>query len=44
MRSIDNDGEGGVIALMTLLRVKKHQRSIIVAVEEIHFLQSLGFS
>jgi KUP system potassium uptake protein len=29
---IDNDGEGGVIALMTLLGVKKHQRPIIVAV------------
>ncbi len=29
---VDNDGEGGVIALMTLLGVKKHQRPIIVAV------------
>ena len=28
---IDNDGEGGIIALMTLLGVKKHQRPIIVA-------------
>ncbi len=29
---VDNDGEGGVIALMTLLGVKQHQRPIIVAV------------
>jgi KUP system potassium uptake protein len=29
---IDNDGEGGVIALMTLLGVKQHQRPLIVAV------------
>ena len=29
---IDNDGEGGIIALMTLLGVKKHQRPLIVAV------------
>ncbi len=29
---VDNDGEGGVIALMTLLGVKKHQRPIIIAV------------
>ena len=29
---IDNDGEGGIIALMTLLGVKTHQRPIIVAV------------
>ena len=28
---VDNDGEGGIIALMTLLGVKKHQRPIIVA-------------
>src|SRR5271155_4502823 len=28
---IDNDGEGGIIALMTLLGVKRHQRPIIVA-------------
>ena len=28
---IDNDGEGGIIALMTLLGVKKHQRPLIVA-------------
>jgi KUP system potassium uptake protein len=29
---VDNDGEGGIIALMTLLGVKKHKRPIIVAV------------
>ena len=29
---IDNDGEGGIIALMTLLGVKKQQRPIIIAV------------
>ena len=29
---IDNDGEGGIIALMTLLGVKRHQRPIIIAV------------
>ncbi len=29
---VDNDGEGGIIALMTLLGVKKQQRPIIVAV------------
>src|SRR5271169_5437162 len=29
---IDNDGEGGIIALMTLLGVKKHQRPIIISV------------
>src|SRR5271167_574372 len=29
---VDNDGEGGIIALMTLLGVKKHQRPIIIAV------------
>src|SRR5215471_4765114 len=29
---IDNDGEGGIIALMTLLGVKKRQRPLIVAV------------
>jgi KUP system potassium uptake protein len=28
---VDNDGEGGIIALMSLLGVKKHQRPIIVA-------------
>ena len=28
---VDNDGEGGIIALMTLLGVKKQQRPIIVA-------------
>jgi KUP system potassium uptake protein len=30
--SIDNDGEGGILALMSLLGIKKHQRPIIVAV------------
>jgi KUP system potassium uptake protein len=30
--SIDNDGEGGILALMSLLGVKKHQRPAIVAV------------
>jgi len=30
--SIDNDGEGGVLALMALLGIKKHQRPAIVAV------------
>ena len=29
---VGNDGEGGIIALMTLLGVKKHQRPIIIAV------------
>lgn len=29
--SIDNDGEGGILALMSLLGVKKHQRPVIVA-------------
>ena len=29
--SIDNDGEGGVLALMALLGIKKHQRPAIVA-------------
>ncbi|RBP12241.1 KUP system potassium uptake protein [Roseiarcus fermentans] len=29
---VDNDGEGGIIALMTLLGVKKQRRPIIVAV------------
>ena len=28
---IDNDGEGGIIALMTLLGVRQHQRPLIVA-------------
>jgi len=28
---IDNDGEGGIIALMTLLGVRRHQRPLIVA-------------
>ena len=28
---IDNDGEGGIIALMTLLGVKRHHRPIIIA-------------
>ena len=27
---IDNDGEGGIIALMTLLGVKKHHRPAII--------------
>ena len=30
--SIDNDGEGGVLALMSLLCIKKHQLPIIVAI------------
>ncbi|MBV9998869.1 MAG: KUP/HAK/KT family potassium transporter [Verrucomicrobia bacterium] len=30
--SIDNDGEGGILALMSLLGTKKHQRPVIVAV------------
>ncbi len=30
--SIDNDGEGGILALMALLAVKKYQRPTIVAV------------
>jgi len=30
--SIDNDGEGGILALMALLAVKKYQRPAIVAV------------
>jgi KUP system potassium uptake protein len=30
--SIDNDGEGGILALMSLLGVKKHQRPAIVAI------------
>ena len=29
---VDNDGEGGILALMSLLGVKKHQRPSIVAV------------
>jgi KUP system potassium uptake protein len=29
---IDNDGEGGILALMSLLAVKKHQRPTIVAI------------
>ena len=28
---VDNDGEGGIIALMSLLGVKQHQRPIIIA-------------
>src|SRR3974390_954241 len=28
---VDNDGEGGIIALMTLLGVKKRQRPVIIA-------------
>src|SRR6201993_2346971 len=30
--SIDNDGEGGILALMSLLGTKKHQRAFIVAI------------
>src|SRR6201981_1548816 len=30
--SIDNDGEGGILALMSLLGTKKHQRPIIIAI------------
>jgi KUP system potassium uptake protein len=30
--SIDNDGEGGILALMSLLVLKKHQQPIIVAI------------
>ena len=30
--SIDNDGEGGILALMSLLALKKHKRPAIVAV------------
>ena len=30
--SIDNDGEGGILALMALLGIKKHHRPAIVAV------------
>jgi KUP system potassium uptake protein len=30
--SIDNDGEGGILALMSLLGTKKHQRPAIVAI------------
>ena len=29
---INNDGEGGILALMSLLGVKRHRRPIIVAV------------
>ena len=29
---VDNDGEGGILALMSLLGVKKHQRPAIVAI------------
>ncbi len=29
---IDNDGEGGILALMSLLGIKKHQRPLIVAI------------
>jgi KUP system potassium uptake protein len=29
---VDNDGEGGIIALMTLLGVKRHRRPIIIAI------------
>jgi KUP system potassium uptake protein len=30
--SIDNDGEGGIVALMSLLALKKHRRPAIIAV------------
>jgi KUP system potassium uptake protein len=30
--SIDNDGEGGILALMALLGIKKHQRPLIVII------------
>jgi KUP system potassium uptake protein len=30
--SIDNDGEGGILALMSLLCIKKHQQPVIVAI------------
>ena len=30
--SIDNDGEGGILALMALLGIKKHRRPVIVAI------------
>jgi KUP system potassium uptake protein len=30
--SIDNDGEGGILALMSLIGIKKHQSAIIVAI------------
>src|SRR6202163_1702765 len=30
--SIDNDGEGGILALMSLLGLKKHKRPAIIAV------------
>jgi hypothetical protein len=30
--SVDNDGEGGILALMSLLCIKKHQEFIIVAI------------
>jgi KUP system potassium uptake protein len=30
--SVDNDGEGGILALMSLLCIKKHQQPIIVAI------------
>src|SRR5579864_269950 len=29
--SMDNDGEGGILALMSLLAIKKHKRPLIVA-------------
>jgi KUP system potassium uptake protein len=29
---IDNDGEGGIVALMSLLGVKRHRRPLIVLV------------
>ncbi len=30
--SIDNDGEGGILALMALLGIKKHRRPVLVAI------------
>ena len=30
--SIDNDGEGGILALMALLGIKKHKRPVLVAI------------
>jgi KUP system potassium uptake protein len=30
--SIDNDGEGGILALMSLLGIKKHHRPAIIAI------------
>jgi hypothetical protein len=30
--SIDNDGEGGILVLMSLLGIKKHKRPAVVAI------------